>query len=291
MMHAHDYFLACPNGAYVDYRSGKECTLKPLSLACLCTNCDRRSYTHKLWRAGRHRIRQTLWDFNRYQTDILMIHEGMREPFERSGIARSQLIPVRNPSVPYAESRIRAEENQDYVFIGRVEEEKGVSDFLAAARKAKVPARVIGDGSKLRELSEQFPEARFDGWRSRAEIAELLRSARMLVVPSRYPEPFGLVIVESLASGIPVILPHSALLKAEVTDHGIGIACDTRSIDELAQAIETSRTDDEKIGSMSRHAFELRMKFAVDPRKWSTQIVSYYHALLARSSYERPRSR
>jgi glycosyltransferase involved in cell wall biosynthesis len=284
VMHAHDYFLACPNGAFANYRTGKECTLRPLSFACLSTNCDRRNYSQKLWRAGRHRVRQALWDFDSYKTDVLMIHERMSESFERSGIGRSQLLTIRNPSVPYTDSRIQAEDNQEYVFIGRVEEEKGVSDFLNAARKAGAPARVIGEGSTLRELAEQFPEVTFDGWQPRSGIGELIRSARMLVVPSRYPEPFGLVITESLASGIPVILPHSALLKAEVTDQEIGIACDTGSIDELAQVIQSSGMDDEKIACMSRRAFGLRDKLAVDPRIWSAQIVSYYHTLLSRST-------
>jgi glycosyltransferase involved in cell wall biosynthesis len=283
VMHAHDYFLACPNGAFANYRTGKECRLTPLSIACLSTNCDRRNYAQKLWRSGRHRIRQALWDFDTHRTDVLMIHELMSEPFERAGIARSQLVTIRNPSVPYTDTRIRAEKNQEFVFIGRVEEEKGVSDFLYAARKAGASARVIGDGSELRSLAERFPDVPFDGWQSRSGIAELIRSARMLVVPSRYPEPFGLVIMEALASGLPVILPHSALLKTEVKDQEIGIACDTGSIDELAEVIHSSGMDDEKIGSMSRKAFGMRNQLAIDPKDWSARIVAYYAALLSRN--------
>ncbi|RYH33159.1 MAG: glycosyl transferase family 1, partial [Alcaligenaceae bacterium] len=139
VMHAHDYFLACPNGAFVNYQSGRECQLAPLSVACLATDCDRRSYTQKLWRAGRHAVRRSLWDFRQNQTSVLLIHDGMREPFERAGIASSQLQTVRNPSLPFLTERVRAEENKEYVFIGRVEEEKGVADFLAAARAASVP--------------------------------------------------------------------------------------------------------------------------------------------------------
>jgi len=225
-----------------------------------------------------------LWDFDRYQTDILLIHERMSEPFERSGIAESRLQTIRNPSVPYTASRVQAENNTEYVFIGRVEEEKGVNDFLSAAEKAGAPARVIGDGSALHELKKQFPQVTFDGWQSRDGIAELVKSARMLVVPSRYPEPFGLVIMEALASGLPVILPHSALLKTEIVDQEIGIACDTRSIDEFAEVIELTRTDNDKTESMSRRAFDLRDRLAVDPKDWSDQIVSYYHTLLGKGA-------
>jgi glycosyltransferase involved in cell wall biosynthesis len=288
VMHAHDYFLACPNGAFVNYQSGRECQLAPLSVACLATDCDRRSYTQKLWRAGRHAVRRSLWDFRQNQTSVLLIHDGMREPFERAGIASSQLQTVRNPSLPFLTERVRAEENKEYVFIGRVEEEKGVADFLAAARAAGVPARVIGDGSALPALRDAFPHVAFDGWQSREGIAALIGKARMLVVASRYPEPFGLVIVESLASGLPVILPVSALLSQEVTQSGIGMACDTRSVEALSRMISQTRADDADVERMSKMAFSMRDQLSATPDRWSEQLTRQYHELLrtARASIE-----
>lgn len=280
VVHAHDYFLACPNGAFVNYRSGEECRLAPLSMACLATNCDRRSYAQKLWRAGRHVVRQTLWNLNQNRTSVLLIHDGMREPFERAGVASSQLHTVRNPSLPFLAERVRAEENSEYVFVGRVEEEKGVGDFLAAARAAGVPARVIGDGSALPGLRDEFPDAIFDGWQSREGVAELIRKARMLVVSSRYPEPFGLVIVESLASGLPVILPNSALLSREVTQSGIGMACDTRSVDALSELINRTRDNDAEVERMSRKAFSMQDQLSADPDRWSEQLTGRYYEML-----------
>jgi glycosyltransferase involved in cell wall biosynthesis len=280
LMHAHDFFLACPNGAFADYRAGRPCDLTPLSSACISTNCDRRNYTQKLWRVARHAVRRSLWDLRKHQTNVLMIHEGMKEPFLRSGYSAAQLHTVRNPSMPYSSTRIEAEKNREFAFIGRVEEEKGVSDFLEAARLAGVPARIVGDGKMRAELAERYTEATFHGWQSPAGIAELIKSARMLVVPSRYPEPFGLVITEALGSGIPVILPNSALLRAEVTEHGIGIACNTRSIAELSEAIRAAAMDDIGIETMSREAFRLRDVLSPSPEIWSDQIISFYEMLV-----------
>jgi glycosyltransferase involved in cell wall biosynthesis len=281
VMHAHDYFLVCPNGAFANYRAGMPCDLVPMSAACISTNCDRRSYAQKLWRVARHEVRRRVWDFGKHRTNILLLHEGMTEPFLRSGMARSQLHTVRNPSMPFTSARVDAEKNSEFVFIGRVEEEKGVHDFLSAARRAGAPARVIGDGSKLRELTEQFPEVIFNGWQSRSGIAELIKTARVLIMPSRYPEPFGLVVTEALGSGIPVILPNSALLKAEVVKNNIGVACNTHSIDELTAAIGSMMADDNKIEWMSREAFHMRQMLAVDATAWSEQIVGHYEELLA----------
>ena len=49
----HDYFLACPNGAYYRYRDAKPCALRPLSAACVMTQCDRVGYAHKAVRVAR----------------------------------------------------------------------------------------------------------------------------------------------------------------------------------------------------------------------------------------------
>jgi glycosyltransferase involved in cell wall biosynthesis len=282
VMHAHDYFLVCPNGAFNNYQTAEVCSLSPLSARCLSTNCDKRNYAQKLWRVARQTTVRTLWDFEAYQTNILLLHEGMQEPFVRSGIARSQLHTVRNPSIPFTDARVEAETNSEFAFIGRVDEEKGAIDFLDAAREAGVPARIIGEGEKLGELQRRFPEASFDGWRSHREISETLSSARMLVVPSRYPEPFGLVITEALSSGIPVILPNTALLKAEVTERKIGIGCNTRVRSELSAILKSMAQDNAGIEAMSREAFRLREMLAISPEIWSQQIVTHYLNVLNR---------
>src|SRR3954447_1328462 len=53
VMTAHDYFLACPNGAFFNFQAGEVCNLTPTSLGCMSTNCDKRHYAHKLWRTAR----------------------------------------------------------------------------------------------------------------------------------------------------------------------------------------------------------------------------------------------
>jgi hypothetical protein len=62
VMSAHDFFLACPNGAYFHYPRQHECDLAPNGAACIATACDRRHYAHKLWRVARHGLRHRLFD-------------------------------------------------------------------------------------------------------------------------------------------------------------------------------------------------------------------------------------
>ena len=49
----HDFFSACPNGAFFDYGSQAPCIRRALSMGCITARCDKRAYVHKLFRVMR----------------------------------------------------------------------------------------------------------------------------------------------------------------------------------------------------------------------------------------------
>ncbi|MFO0447179.1 MAG: glycosyltransferase family 4 protein [Pseudomonadota bacterium] len=87
------------------------------------------------------------------------------------------------------------------IYVGRVAVEKSVEDFL----RADVPGTklVVGGGPALEDLRARYPEAIFTGYRYGAELAALLAGSDVFVFPSR-TDTFGLVMLEALASGLPV---------------------------------------------------------------------------------------
>lgn len=88
-----------------------------------------------------------------------------------------------------------------FLYVGRVAVEKNVESFLALDLPgSKV---VIGEGPQRQELAAKFPGAHFLGARSGEELASLYRSADVFVFPSK-TDTFGLVMLEALASGVPV---------------------------------------------------------------------------------------
>jgi glycosyltransferase involved in cell wall biosynthesis len=87
------------------------------------------------------------------------------------------------------------------LYVGRVAVEKNIEAFLDARHPgAKV---VVGDGPARAALARRYPHAHFLGPRSGADLAACYRAADVFVFPSR-TDTFGLVMIEALASGVPV---------------------------------------------------------------------------------------
>jgi glycosyltransferase involved in cell wall biosynthesis len=88
-----------------------------------------------------------------------------------------------------------------FLHLGRVAVEKNIKDFLDLDLPgSKV---VIGDGPARPELQRDYPQAQFLGYRENGDLAAHLASADVLVFPSR-TDTFGLVMLEAMASGVPV---------------------------------------------------------------------------------------
>lgn len=256
LTHAHDFFLACPNGAFMDYRKMEPCHRKPLGVSCLTTHCDKRSYGQKLWRSARQTVLNRTFAANKKWGGVMMIHRKMKPYLFNAGIEQVELITVPNPASPFSETRIPVEKNKRLFFVGRVVEEKGVIDLIHAAQKVGCALTVIGDGTALEELKIKFPDVDFKGWLGREEIAELIKDARALVMPSRYPEPFGLVVPEASMSGIPIVISKTAFLADDIEEQQLGFAFEPQNIAHLAAQLERIMSMPEAdIKAMSERAY------------------------------------
>ena len=122
-----------------------------------------------------------------------------------------------------------AQPSGDYIaYLGRIIQPKGLHVAIAAAKKAQLPLKVAGQhytGKKDDYWREQV-EPVLDGnieyigfIKTDAEKQRFLGNARALVVPSVFDEPFGMVTIEALACGTPVIGLDSGA-TSEIISHG-----------------------------------------------------------------------
>jgi glycosyltransferase involved in cell wall biosynthesis len=283
ILHAHDFFLPCPNGGFADYQTSTICTRKPLSMSCLTTQCDKRNAAQKAWRLARHSIRERVFPIRGAAAAIVMIHDGMRPFFARAGIRQELLQTIRNPVEPVFKSAEPPTpwKNRDFFFIGRIEPEKGFDLAAEAARRAGVPMHFIGDGAGRQALEQQYPEAVCHGWKDRQGIRKLLAGARAVVVASRLPEPFGLVAIEAAAGGIPVITPRAALLAPELERTGCGAMFNDNDAASLAHLMSEFASGDDAIRVMSTNGLRHAMSLAHSAQSWTDALLKTYREVLA----------
>lgn len=139
-----------------------------------------------------------------------------------------------------------AERAHDLIFVGRLVSEKGVDLLLhalrnLATRDLQPDLTIVGNGpeeSRLRRLTTELSldrQVNFAGPKRGAAIAEELNRHKILVVPSLYDEPFGVVALEGIACGCAVIGSSGGGLPEAIGECGMTFR--NGDADALAEAI------------------------------------------------------
>ncbi|WP_163269545.1 glycosyltransferase [Chelativorans alearense] len=274
MVTTHDFFLTCPNGGYVNYRKGSICGARPLSLPCLISNCDKRNYLHKLWRFGRSVTQRGAGEAFWNRVGVILAHENMG-PYLRASPLKN-FLTLRTPAEPLSRNGpVAAWKNERILFLGRMTWEKGVRTLAEALKITETSATLIGRGPLLPEIRQALPHCWVAGWLADDEVARIAAETRYLIMPSRMPEPYGLVTAEALMSGLPVIVSSNALIAQEVAENNAGLVFESGNAQSLAEKIALMQSDD-LVKRLSLGAFAYGRKIAPTWEEWSRKIIDIY---------------
>jgi glycosyltransferase involved in cell wall biosynthesis len=163
-------------------------------------------------------------------------------------------------------------EEKYLLYVGRLHRSKGIEDLISAfvslPRKfSEYELLIIGSGpneSRLKQLVEKnSPKVKFLGNLPNKEVRKYFSKCTVFILPS-YFEGFGIVILEALASGKPVIASN-IMGPREIINHGFdGFLFEKGNVQELRKYLERVLSDKklrEKIGRNARKTVEDKYSF------------------------------
>ncbi|MDX1973424.1 MAG: glycosyltransferase family 4 protein [Candidatus Sumerlaeia bacterium] len=193
------------------------------------------------------------------QLECLMVGSRfMLRELEMNGFSKEQLRVV--PPVIRREainiSSVPTEPS--LLFVGQLIRGKGVDLLLRALAQLKVPytATIIGDGNARSALEAQArvlgirEKVRFTGWIPNAELGTYYQNARVVAVPSRWPEPFGMIGLEAMHYGRPVVAFEVGGIPDWLMHNQTGLLVPEQDVSAYTEALRELLTDHKRCVQM-----------------------------------------
>jgi glycosyltransferase involved in cell wall biosynthesis len=283
----HNYKLACANGTF--FRGGAVChdCAHGLPVKAVVHGCYRESPAATAPVALAMSLHRRAWRsmvsayvlISASQRDLL---RGLSLPADRVFV-RHNLIPrrdrphtVRTPTVVYA---------------GRLDEPKGVrllmagwDGYLEKSGNPGLKLAIAGGGplgDEVAAWASARPSVEMKGTLSSDRCAELISSARAVLLPSAWEETFGLVAVEAMAAGVPPIASGHGSFTELITPGVDGLLFSPGDPAALALAIADAEGNPERFetyGDRARETYEQRF----DPQRSVEDLLEIYRFAIAR---------
>jgi glycosyltransferase involved in cell wall biosynthesis len=193
---------------------------------------------------------------------VATVHHGLPENLHN---------PIYNPRGGYV------------AFLGRISPEKRPDRAIRIARTLGIPLKIAAKVDKIDEayFREKIvpllndPGVEFIGEINERSKAEFLGEAQALLFPIDWPEPFGLVMIEAMACGTPVLAFRRGSVS-EIIDQGVTGAI----VDTMEEAVRMLP----QVLALDRHAVRRRFEQRFSSARMATDYVALYRSLLKRPS-------
>lgn len=261
LISAHAY-TACTSGVHY-FAPGEECS-RAHGPGCasnlLVRGC---AHTRRPQRLPAAYARASLGLRALKQADLAISYsDAVDRHLAANGLRRRATVPLFSTMV--AREGFGHETRRRVVFAGRVVAPKGVGVLIRAAREVEdAEFAICGSGWKIeamRRLARRLgvkERVRFKGWLDGPALAQELADASIVAIPSLWPEPFGLVGIEALASGRPVVASATGGIGDWLRDGHNGLAVPPGDVTALARALAELLDDPARQGDMGRAGREM----------------------------------
>jgi glycosyltransferase involved in cell wall biosynthesis len=239
VMRCPNYRLFCPNGLHLV--NGKVCE-RCLGIGreawCVVKNCES-SFCKSTGYALRNAWARISGTIVRNVSMFIVQSVFQKRKFAERGIPESRIGIV--PGLVSPDGLAEPQEHGNWVtFVGRVSPEKGIEDFLAAARLLPgVPFAVAGSNNGMLDIRDRSPASVcWLGHIGSNRLQDVYRRSRIIVVPSRCYESFPNSLVEAMARGRPVVASRIGVMPSIVDDRVNGLLFEVGNPRDLAEKLK-----------------------------------------------------
>lgn len=227
----HDYFTACPNGGYFNYRKNEICHFRPLTWKCIKCNCDSRNYGFKLYRVIRQFVQNKIVKLNDKLENVITISEFSEKILKTTLGKNTRITRIYNPiDINEKIKKVDPSKNEYYLYVGRISKEKGVDLFCQAITELGNRGIVVGDGDEKERLEKAYPNIEFTGWKNKEEVKEYMKGARALIFPSRWYEGAPLTPLETMQYGVPCLSSNISAAMDYIKDKNLTFELNNENI-------------------------------------------------------------
>lgn len=282
VMTVHNWFLTCPT--WYHYRDGRVCLdcIGGREYNCVVHNC-RKNILESVAYAARTAVGRRFRLFRDNLRTLIVMTPFGRDNLIQAGFRPDQIAIVANPAS--VRSPCAKTSAGEYVgFAGRVCDEKGIDIFVAAAaRMPHILFKVAGEGPALADMKRKATDnVQFLGRLDADDLSQFYGRCRMLVVPSRCLEQFGIVAADAMMSGLPVIASNLGGLPYVVDESVTGLLFEPGNPEELQQKIERLWCDLELASRMGR-AGQRKAMAEYTESAYSARLASVYERASGRA--------
>ncbi len=280
----HNYRLLCPGATL--FRDGKvceECLEKRVKWPAIVHGCYRGSRLATTAVTAMLTVHDLLGTYHQQVDAYIAVSRFVGLKAIAGGLPAAKVHLKSNCVHP--DPGIGQGDGNFALFLGRLSEEKGIRPLMAAWDLVgnSLPLKIAGDGPLapvVRAAAERNPAVEWLGQQNRTQVMDLVKHARMIIVPSLWYEGFPLTVLEGFACGAPVLGSRLGNLGMSITPGVNGLLFEPNEPADIAAKVREFIADPQREAAMrlgARREYENHYT----GQKTYDRLIEIYNACLA----------
>jgi glycosyltransferase involved in cell wall biosynthesis len=282
----HNYRLLCPEARFFRGNSACElCLKKRFTWPAVRYACYQNSRANSAAVTAMLALHRAIGTWKNKVDSYIVLTEFARWKFCEGGLAPEKMTV--KPNCLVEDPGPGRGEGGYALFVGRLSPEKGIDTLLDAwsLLKEKAALKIVGEGPQVHQIVERIQHldgVEYVGKKTHDEVLELMKGARLIVVPSLWYEGFPMTMVEAYAAGLPVVASEVGGLS-ELVRHGeTGLHFPAGDVAALAERLSHLQEHPDKLAHM-RHEARREFENKYTAQRNYEMLIDIYEKAIART--------